>query len=124
MNIIAVMVAVIFIAIAIFQGLLAFGFPLAEYAMGGFNKVLPPKLRLVSVLNGIVLLLMAVLVLMRGGILNTASWLPVHTIIWVIAGFIALNTLANLFSTSKKEKYVMIPITVIAFLLLVMLALN
>ena len=50
----------VFISIAVFQVLLALGLPLGEFAMGGYYKVLPYKLRVASAINAIILLVMGV----------------------------------------------------------------
>jgi len=47
----SIIVAISFLSIAVFQVLLSLGYPLGEYAMGGYYKVLPKKLRIVSVGN-------------------------------------------------------------------------
>ncbi|WP_245864573.1 hypothetical protein [Terribacillus aidingensis] len=41
-----IVVAVMFVSISVFQVLLSLGYPLGEYAMGGYYKVLPKKLRM------------------------------------------------------------------------------
>ncbi|MFJ8235558.1 hypothetical protein ACIQ34_07405 [Ureibacillus sp. NPDC094379] len=57
-NISSIVVAIMFVALSIFQVLLSLGFPLGEYAMGGFYKVLPKKLRIMSIINSVILLFM------------------------------------------------------------------
>ena len=47
----SIIVAILFLSIAVFQVLLSLGYPLGESAMGGYYKVLPKKLRIASVAN-------------------------------------------------------------------------
>ncbi len=58
--ILAILVSILFIIISVFQIFLALGFPLGDYAMGGFYRVLPLPMRVVSVANALILLVMAV----------------------------------------------------------------
>jgi len=53
-------VAILFVSIAVFQVLLSLGFPLGEFAMGGYYKVLPKKLRIASAANALILLFMGI----------------------------------------------------------------
>lgn len=39
----AIVVAILFVSLAIFQELLTLGFPFAEFTLGGYYKVLPKK---------------------------------------------------------------------------------
>ena len=60
LHILSIIVTFMFISIAVFQVLLALGLPLGEFAMGGYYKVLPYKLRVASAINAIILLVMGV----------------------------------------------------------------
>ena len=53
------MVAILFVSIAVFQVLLSLDYPLEEFAMGEYYKVLPKKLRITSVVNAFILLFMS-----------------------------------------------------------------
>lgn len=44
----SIIVAILFVSIAFFQVLLTLGYPIGEYAMGGYHKVLLKNLRIVS----------------------------------------------------------------------------
>jgi hypothetical protein len=62
----AIISAVVSIAIAIFQILLFLGFPLAEYSWGGkYKGVLPPRLRIMSLLSAILLCFMGIIFLIH-----------------------------------------------------------
>ncbi|MDK8640704.1 hypothetical protein ABER75_19150 [Niallia taxi] len=111
----SILVAIIFVFIAVFQILLSLGYPFGEYAMGGFYKVLPKKLRIVSFINAIILLFMGLVFLLHTGALNGFHFLPTNILVWVITIFLGLNTLTNLISKSKKERFVMSPFSIILF---------
>ncbi|MET3575604.1 hypothetical protein ACFFIY_06100 [Bhargavaea ullalensis] len=120
----ACMAAGIFVGVAVFQVLLSLGRPLGEYAMGGYHKVLPGKLRLVSSINAAILLLMGFIVLQHAGLISGGSFFANDLMMWGITAFLGLNTAANLASRSHKEKRVMAPVSAIAFALCLIVALS
>lgn len=113
----SIIVAVIFVSLAIFQELLTLGFPLGEFTLGGYYKVLPKKLRTVSTISSLILLFMAVVVLKHAKIFNGLYFLPTNILMWIITIALGLMTLANFISQSNKEKYTMTPLSGITFLL-------
>mgnify|MGYP003464677723 FL=1 len=113
----SIVVAILFLAIAIFQVLLSLGYPLGEFAMGGNYKVLPKKLRIASVANALILLCMGFVFLQHTNVLVGLDFLATHILVWVITIFLGLNTIANLISRSKKERLVMTPLSGFTFLL-------
>lgn len=108
--------AIIFLVISVFQTLLALGFPLGEYSWGGFHKgVLPKKLRISSMISAIILLIIGFVFLVHSKIiLIEIAYLNI--IVWIFTIFLGLNTIGNLASKSKKEKMIMTPLSCIAFL--------
>jgi len=99
----------------IFQIVLASGKPLGEYAWGGFNKELPDSLRKASAVSAVILLI-GILSLLS---LNYISLIPEGVSAYIVAGFALMfmfSILGNLVSVSKKEKVVMIPLSVVLFL--------
>lgn len=124
LHILSIIVTFMFISIAVFQVLLALGLPLGEFAMGGYYKVLPYKLRVASAINAIILLVMGVVFLQHTNVINIFNVLPTNILVWVITVFLGLNTIANLISRSTKEKYVMTPLSSIAFILCFMISLS
>lgn len=113
----SIIVAVIFVSLAIFQELLTLGFPLGEFTLGGYHKILPKKLRTVSTISSLILLFMAVVVLKHAKIFNVLYFLPTNILMWIITIALGLMTLANFISQSNKEKYTMTPLSGITFLL-------
>jgi hypothetical protein len=106
-----VVVAIIFIVIAVFQVMLSLGFPLGEMALGGYYKVLPRRLRFLSAVNAMMLLVMAIVFLQHSEVITKFDFLPTDLLVWVITIFLAINTLANFLSRSKKERLIMTPIS-------------
>ena len=98
----AILAAVLFLAMAGFQAVLAMGAPLGQHVLGGRH----PRIRIFSGIAAAVLAGGAVVVLARaavigwptgmGGLLAPAAWL--------LAAFLALNTLGNLTSKSRLER--------------------
>ncbi|MBE4909816.1 hypothetical protein IMZ08_17415 [Bacillus luteolus] len=112
----AIAASIILVGIAVFQVLLALGFPFGEAAMGGYHRVLPKKLRVVSVLNGLILIFMAYVFLEHAEVF-TFNYFTTTIFVWIFTVFLALNTIGNFVSRSKKEKYIMTPLSSIAFIL-------
>ena len=120
----AIAVAVIFLSIAIFQVLLSLGYPLGEYAMGGLYKVLPNKLRIISAFNAMLLIFMGFVFLHHANVFDVFRFLPTDILVWVITIFLGINSLANLVSRSKKERFVMTPLSSVAFILCLYIAIS
>jgi hypothetical protein len=107
--------ASLFFAIAIMTTLVALGLPLGEFTMGGQYRVLPRKFRIMAVVSVVIQLFALVIVLQAGGFLPL--WFSPRTtryICFFFAAYLSLNTVMNLSSKSKKEKFVMTPLSLIA----------
>jgi hypothetical protein len=87
------------------QAALAAGAPLGEHVWGGTqDRVLPTGMRIVATGSAIALTAMATVVLRHAGVVGRpAGWSGPAT--WTIAGFLALNTLGNLASSSRIERF-------------------
>jgi hypothetical protein len=122
----AVVAAVLFVAMAGFQASLAAGAPLGAHVLGGSHAGrLPARLRIASGIAAILLLVCALVVLARAGAIPHASSLDgvVAAGCWVVAGFLVLNTLANLASRSKLERTLFAAMTAVLAILAVFVAL-
>jgi hypothetical protein len=113
-SVAAVVAAVLFVAMAVFQAALALGAPLGEHVLGGrFAGKLPLRVRVFSGIAAVILVGAAVVILARAGLIgwpaDAAGILAPAS--WVIAGFLALNTLGNLRSRSRLERTVFASIT-------------
>ncbi|WP_240050871.1 hypothetical protein [Metabacillus litoralis] len=110
-------VAVVSILIAIFQFLLFIKLPLAEYSWGGkYQGVLPKRMRCMSLLSAMILLLIGFIFLIHTNVLTIEFVLPTYIFVWFITIFMGLNTLGNLASKSKKERMVMTPLAFVTFI--------
>ncbi|TDQ41250.1 hypothetical protein [Aureibacillus halotolerans] len=123
-NILSVIVVIICVAVSVFQMLLSLGFPFGEFAMGGYHRVLPINLRVVSAMNALILLFMGFVLLQHTKIINGLNFLPTNIFVWGITIFLGLNTIANLLSRSKKERFIMTPLSGITFILCLLIVLS
>lgn len=105
----AVLAAVLFVAMAAFQASLALGARLGAHVLGGRHPgALPTRLRTFSAIAAAILVAGALVILARAGAIGwpvSASGLLAPAS-WVIAAFLALNTLGNLASKSRLERTV------------------
>ena len=107
--------AVLFGIIAIMTVLVACGLPLSEFTMGGQHKILPKKLRVVAVISVTIQIFAMIIILQAGGFISLwFSFKVTKYICFFFAAYLSLNTVMNMISKSKKEKYVMTPISLIA----------
>ena len=107
--------AVLFGVIAIMTVLVACGFPLGEFTMGGQHRILPKKLRVVAVISVAMQIFAMIIILQAGGFISLwLSFKVTKYICFFFAAYLSLNTIMNMISKSRKEKYVMTPLSLIA----------
>ena len=88
------------------------GLPLGELTMGGQYKVFPQKLRIVLVAQLILQVFFVLIILQMGEFIPLWFSYNVTKIIGIVmAIYLSLNTFMNLISKSKKEKYIMTPLS-------------
>jgi len=107
--------AVLFGVIVIMTVLVACGLPLGEFTMGGQHKILPKKFRVMAVISVAIQIFAMIIILQAGGFIPL--WLPFKVtkyICFFFAAYLYLNTIMNMISKSRKEKYVMTPLSLIA----------
>ncbi len=99
--------------VVIMSILLIIGLPLGEFSMGGrFGKVWPPKIRLLGVTQLLTQLFALYIILAAGTIVPYfINFNTTKVICFVFAAFFFFNTLLNAISPSKKEKFVMTPMS-------------
>ena len=109
------LVVILCIIFSIFQFLLAIGMPLGYLAFGGkYEKKLPNKLRIMSVIAIGIFIFTSLAVLDLVGFISIFLNQLIPTIaIWILAIYFALNTLTNVISKSKWEKRFMAPLSLI-----------
>lgn len=111
----AVTAAALLTGFAAFQLALAGGAPLGGHVWGGrsTSAVFSPPLRIVSALAAAALIWMAGVILARADLVAInpvpPRWLARTA--WIIAGYMVLNAIGNLASTSTVEQLVFGPIT-------------
>ena len=106
--------AVLFGVIATMTILVACGLPLGEFTMGGQHRILPKKLRLVAVILVAIQIFAMIIILQAGGFISLWwSFKVTKYICFFFAAYLSLNTIMNMLSKSRKEKYLMTPISLI-----------
>ena len=106
--------AVLFGVIAIMTVLVACGLPLGEFTMGGQHKIVPKNFRVMAVISVAIQIFAMIIILQAGGFIPL--WLPFKVtkyICFFFAAYLSLNTIMNMISKSRKEKYVMTPLSLI-----------
>lgn len=100
------------VVVIILSILLICGLPLGELTMGGQFKVFPKKLRILLVIQLVLQVFFAIIILQVGGYISLWFSYNVTRIICIImAVYLSLNTVVNFISKSKKEKYIMTPLS-------------
>ena len=106
--------AVLFGLIATMTILVACGLPLGEFTMGGQHKILPKKFRVVAVVSVGIQIFAMIIILQAGGFISLwLSFKVTKYLCFFFATYLSLNTIMNMISKSKKEKYVMTPFSLI-----------
>ncbi|MBP2622515.1 hypothetical protein [Streptococcus oricebi] len=107
--------AVIFGLIATMTVLVACGLPLGEFTMGGQHKILPKKFRVAAIISVLIQIFAMIIILQAGGFIPLwLSFTVTKYICFFFAFYLSLNTIMNMISKSRKEKYVMTPLSFIA----------
>lgn len=101
-----------FSIVIILSILIICGLPLGELTMGGQYKVFPNKLRILLVSQLMLQVFFILIILQMGKFIPLWFSYNVTKIIGIVmAIYLSLNTVINLFSKSKKEKYIMTPLS-------------
>ncbi len=121
----AILGAIIFFAISIMTVFAVLGLPLGEFTMGGQHKVLPKQFRIMAIISVFIQLFAVLIILQAGGFIPCWFSFKVTKYICIFYSiFLALNTFINFISKSKKEKYVMTPLSFIVAICFLVTALN
>jgi hypothetical protein len=121
----AILFAIVTAGAAGFQLALAFGAPWGAYAMGGaFQGKYPPLMRLAAVAQAGLLVLIALIVLSRAGLVlkqweDVSSWL-----VWVVVAFSAVGSVLNTLTPSASERRIWAPITIVMLICSLAVALS
>jgi hypothetical protein len=110
-----VVAAVVYLAatlvIAGFQVALALGAPWGEYAMGGaFPGRFPPPMRVAALVQGVVLIVLAVVVLSRAGLVAPSFVRDLPWLAWLPVAVAAISVAMNAASRSPRERRLWVPV--------------
>ena len=106
---------VIFGMIATMTVLVACGLPLGEFTMGGQHKILPKNLRVAAVISVAIQIFAMIIILQAGDFISLwFSYKVTKYICFFFAAYLSLNTIMNMISKSRKERFVMTPLSLIA----------
>lgn len=112
---IAIIGASAFSVVIVMSVLIICGLPLGEFTMGGQYKVFPKKLRIVLVSQLILQIFFVIIILQTGGLIPLFFSEKVTRIICIVmAAYLSLNVVMNGISKSKKERYLMTPLSLIS----------
>lgn len=103
-----------FSIVIILSILIICGLPLGELTLGGQYKVFPKKLRIILVTQLVLQIFFVLIILQMGKFIPL--WFSYNTtkiIGIVMAVYLSINTIMNLISKSKKEKYIMTPLSLV-----------
>lgn len=114
----SLVIAIITFGMALLQLSLTLGAPFGEYALGGLNKVLPIKMRFVSGAFTFIFIFVSMAYLQRGNILYIGfSSVLVNVIVIINTVFLTYAIVGNsMITKSKKEKYLMTPLSIVQFI--------
>ena len=112
----AIIYAVASMGVLLFQVALALGAPWGAYAMGGaYPGQFPPVMRVAALVQALLLLLMAGIVLSRGGV-ALRRWSRISRwLIWVVVAFAAVSFVLNLITPSAGERMLWAPVAFVLF---------
>lgn len=106
---------VIFGVIATMTVLVACGLPFGEFTMGGQHKILPKNLRVAAVISVAIQIFAMIIILQAGDFISLwFSFKVTKYICFFFAAYLSLNTIVNMISKSRKERFVMTPLSLIA----------
>lgn len=95
----------------LFQLALALGAPWGEMAMGGkYPGRFPYRMRVAALVQVVPLILMALVVLTRSGLIFGSYFALSKSAIWFVVVFTAVGTILNLITPSKKERLLWAPV--------------
>lgn len=111
---IAIIGAGLFSIVILLSVLIICGLPLGELTMGGQHKVYPKKLRVVLVFQLILQIFFVIIILQAGNVIPMWFSENVTKVICIVmAVYLSLNVVANAISKSKKERYIMTPLSLL-----------
>ncbi|GGX63936.1 hypothetical protein [Saccharospirillum salsuginis] len=96
----------------LFQWALALGAPWGEMAMGGrYPGRFPPGLRFAALVQSFLLVVIALVVFTRAGMMLGDYLVFSRYAIWFVVGFCGISAVLNTITPSKKERLLWAPVT-------------
>lgn len=121
----AIIGAIAFSIVIVLSILIICGLPLGELTMGGQYEVFPKSLRILLVSQLILQIFFVLIILQMGGFISLWFSAKVTKVIGIVmASYLSLNTIMNAISKSKKERYIMTPLSLISSICFWITALN
>lgn len=112
---IAIIGASLISSVILLSILLICGLPLGELTMGGQYKIFPKKLRIVLIFQFIIQTFFLIIILQAGELIPLwFSYKTTQIVCIVMAVYLSLNSVINFISKSKKEKYIMTPLSLLS----------
>ncbi len=112
-------------AVIFFQFCLTIGLPWGAASMGGkFPGKYPPKMRLISFLNMILLSLMVIIVLVKAELILPQFISASSVAIWFVVIFAIIAPILNTITKSKIERNIWAPVTTIQLICVLIIAFN
>ncbi|MCB0283850.1 MAG: hypothetical protein KDF60_14790 [Calditrichaeota bacterium] len=109
--------------VIIFQFCLTIGLPWGAASMGGkFPGKYPPKMRVASFMNMLILSFMAAIVLSKAGLILDAFKSEASFAIWFVLGFSFLAAILNIITRSKIERKIWAPVSVAQLICVLIIA--
>lgn len=111
--------------VVLFQLALAAGAPWGHLAMGGkYPGKFPPRIRFLSIFNAVILLALGGVVAARAeiylqGLRDLSTWA-----VWIVVVFSALSMVANLATSSKPERALWGPVSIVMLICSLIVALT
>lgn len=110
----AYLFSVLIALVVLFQLALALGAPWGAMAMGGkFPGRLPPAMRIAALAQVVVLVLVALAVLTRAGVVLTEFAVLSKSAIWAVLVFCLISAILNMITPSKRERMLWAPVSVV-----------
>ena len=111
--------------VVLFLIALSLGAPWGEMTMGGkYPGKLPRRIRFAVIIQAVLLAMIALLILTRGGIIFTNYFEFSQKAIWGVVVFCGISAVLNTITPSKKERLLWAPIAWLMFSCSLWLALN
>lgn len=123
----AILAAVLFVGMALFQIAAALGAPLGNMVFGGRaakeDGRLPLAYRIASGAGAVLLVLFAIVILTRGGVIGSSGDSTLVIVMsWAITAYMAINAPMNFMGKHWVERYVFGGITVVLVVLCAIVA--